>query len=86
MRYIYIPGAELNEPFCNHTVVSLRWWLLCRGITSLALQDPLRTGAYRLEIISAVLRGSGTFHSTKNIRANSFCWVLIRSRVHSCAL
>ena len=27
---------------------------------SLALPDPLRTGAYRLEIISAVLRGSGT--------------------------
>ena len=33
---------------------------------SLALPDPLRTGAYRLEIISAVLRGSGTVHSTKN--------------------
>ena len=33
---------------------------------SLALPDPLRTGAYRLEITSAVLRGSGTVHSTKN--------------------
>ena len=52
---------------------------------SLALPDPLRTGAYRLEIISAVLQGSGTVHSTKSIRANSFCWVLISSRVLSCA-
>ena len=55
-------------------------------LISLALPDPLRTGAYRLEIISAVLRVSGTVHSTKNIRANGFCWVLIRSRVLSCAL
>ena len=29
-----IPGAKLDEPFCKHTVVSLRWWLLCRGITA----------------------------------------------------
>ena len=29
-----IPGAELDEPFCKHTVVSLHWWLLCRGITA----------------------------------------------------
>ena len=36
----------------------------CMGC-SLAWPDPLRTGAYRLEIISAVLRGSGTVHSTK---------------------
>ena len=25
---------KLDEPFCKHTVVSLRWWLLCRGITA----------------------------------------------------
>ena len=31
------------------------------GIT-LAWPDPLRTGAYRLEIISAALRGSGILH------------------------
>lgn len=27
-----IPGAALTEPFENHTVSQLRWWLLCRGI------------------------------------------------------
>ena len=27
-----IPGAELSEPFDKHTLVELRWWLLCRGI------------------------------------------------------
>ena len=32
---------------------------------SLALPDPLRTDAYRLEIISAALRGSGTIHRPK---------------------
>ena len=30
---------------------------------SLAWPDPLRTGAYQLEIISAALRGSGILHS-----------------------
>ena len=38
---------------------------LARSQTSLALPDPLRTGAYRLEIISAALRGSGTIHRPK---------------------
>ena len=32
---------------------------------NLALPDPLHTAAYRLEIVSAVLQGSGTIHSTK---------------------
>ena len=27
-----IPGAVLCDPFEQHTVVALRWWLLCRGI------------------------------------------------------
>ena len=27
-----IDGAQLDEPFDKHTVSSLRWWLLCRGI------------------------------------------------------
>ena len=27
-----IPGAALPEPFEQHTVSALRWWLLCRGI------------------------------------------------------
>ena len=27
-----IPGAVLSEPFTNHTITALRWWLLCRGI------------------------------------------------------
>jgi len=27
-----IPGSKLSEPFNKHTVVELRWWLLCRGI------------------------------------------------------
>ena len=30
---------------------------------SLALPDPLRTGAYQLEIINVALQGSGTVHS-----------------------
>ena len=39
-------------------------------VSSLAWPDPLRTGAYRLEIISAVLRGSGTVHGTKKFRCD----------------
>ena len=27
-----IPGGALPEPFEQHTVSALRWWLLCRGI------------------------------------------------------
>ena len=27
-----IEGAHLDEPVDKHTVVSLRWWLLCHGI------------------------------------------------------
>ena len=27
-----IEGAHLDEPFDKHTVVSLQWWLLFRGI------------------------------------------------------
>ena len=27
-----IPGAELGEPFEQHQVPKLKWWLLCRGI------------------------------------------------------
>ena len=27
-----IPGAALAEPLESHTVPSLKWWLLCRGI------------------------------------------------------
>lgn len=27
-----IPGASLSEPFEQHTVPALKWWLLCRGI------------------------------------------------------
>ena len=30
-----IPGAHLCEPYDNHTVAALRWWLLCRGIKAL---------------------------------------------------
>ena len=28
-----IPGAELSKPWEQHTMVALRWWLLCRGIS-----------------------------------------------------
>ena len=81
-------SKEFTQVF-QDIVSALRSLHQLRGVAiaifSLALPDPLRTGAYRLEIISAVLRGSGTVHSTKNIQANSFCWVLIRSRVLSCA-
>ena len=27
-----IPGAILDEPLESHTMPSLRWWLLCRGV------------------------------------------------------
>lgn len=30
-----IDRAQLDEPFDKHTVVSLQWWLLCRGIKAL---------------------------------------------------
>ena len=43
------------------------------------LPDPLRTGTYRLEIISAALQGSGTVHSIKNYTITSIWWVLIKS-------
>ena len=26
-----IPAADLKEPFQNHTILALRWWLQCRG-------------------------------------------------------
>ena len=29
-----IPGAVLTDPLDKHKVPSLRWWLLCRGITA----------------------------------------------------
>ena len=34
-------------------------------LISLTLPDPLRTGAYLLEIISVALQGSGTIHRPK---------------------
>ena len=37
-------------------------------LPSLAWPDPFRPGAYRLEIISAGLLGSGTVHSIKTNR------------------
>ena len=41
-------------------------------VSSLMLPDPLRTGTYRLEIISTVLRGSDTIHSTKKYVSQQF--------------
>ena len=35
---------------------------------SLAWPDPFRAAAYRLEIISAALQGSGVVHEHKNFR------------------
>ena len=29
-----IPGAVLTDPLDKHKIPSLRWWLLCRGITA----------------------------------------------------
>ena len=52
------------------SVAAVSDWILITP--SLALPDPLRTGAYRLEIISAVLRGSGTVHSTKKYPSQQF--------------
>ena len=37
-------------------------------VVSLAWPDPFRPGAYRLEIISTGLQGSGTVHSIKTNR------------------
>ena len=28
-----IPGAELSKPWEQNSIVALRWWLLCRGIS-----------------------------------------------------
>ena len=38
-----IPGALLNEPLEAHAVSALKWWLLCRGVKSMATYD--RSGA-----------------------------------------
>ena len=27
-----IPGAKLTGPMDSHTMVELKWWLLCRGV------------------------------------------------------
>ena len=40
-----IPGAKLAEPYEQHTVAALRWWLLCRDIT-------LPTSTKKREIVS----------------------------------
>ena len=29
-----ILGADLKEPFEQHAMPALRWWLLCRGISA----------------------------------------------------
>jgi len=31
-----IPGAKLHRPFDSHKIATLRWWLLCQGIKTLA--------------------------------------------------
>ena len=30
----YIDGAKLDEPLEKHNILSLKYWLLCRGIKS----------------------------------------------------
>ena len=55
----------------------------CKWLVSLALPDPLCAGAYLLEIISAVLRGSGIIHRPKKSWAYSFCWTLINHVIFS---
>jgi len=32
-----IPGADLKEPFEMQAMPALRWWLLCRGISTPSL-------------------------------------------------
>ena len=51
-------SLQLDTTSRSHEMV----WL------SLAWPDPFRPGAYRLEIISAGLQGSGTVHSIKTNR------------------
>ena len=47
--------------------ISNRHKSVCRCIASLAWPDPFRAAAYRFEIISAALQGSGTVHVFKKI-------------------
>ena len=37
-----IPGALLNEPLEAHAVSTLKWWLLCRGVKSIATYEAVR--------------------------------------------
>ena len=63
-------GSDVMEAFqvintrrCEHHVQAISK----RYVASLAWPDSLRTGAYRLEIISAVLQESGVVHSVQAI-------------------
>ena len=60
-------GTHFPGKFCptGQEILSASRIICPPGKCSLALPDPLRTGAYRLEIISAALRGSGTIHRPK---------------------
>ena len=49
---------------CNEQT-PIYMFLLTITAHSLTWPDPVHTGTYQMEIISAVLRGSGTVHSTK---------------------
>ena len=34
-----IPSADFSQPFENHTIFALRWWLLCRGMIICCLEN-----------------------------------------------
>ena len=56
--FVYCAGADLHSLVNNNM-------MFCPSLT---WPDLLRTGAYRLDIISAVLKRSGTVHSIKKFR------------------
>ena len=61
----YSDSSILLQGLSMKTIPSIsRHTVVC---TSLAWPDPFRAAAYRFEIISAALQGSGTVHVLKKI-------------------
>ena len=54
-RNLFIENFQSQNLVQKNNSAARRLYALCMVGSSLALPDPLRTGAYRLEIISAVL-------------------------------
>ena len=63
---------EVTNSSVNETTYLDKTYVLYVDV-SLVWPDPLCTGTYQLEIISAALQGSGTVHSTKFLTLNDNC-------------